>query len=507
MDLSGIIRESQLASSINIGSAAGQHAFLSSLHHWSTNPAEIQYRSNKLRSFRHIIATNTSLSAKLSDFYNSYINAEKIIETIQAPPTEESKESKSQLVFTHPDLKPLNFAPFLLLLLYVMKTFIAPTFAICMPLILIIAPYLVIKHVYKMEIDFPHYWSIIQDLIIKKSASTMEKLQRVGHIGWVAVGIGQNMFQPVFTAMHIYKLNAIYSGHYNTISELYIKWQAILSDLAKEGWIFSDKSYAGWFSQFCTDPRMFLAGIMEPLGFNCWIREVGHLHVLYHMASNSDFNPIKAIIKSRPYMTLIGAFDPQIPADARRPLTLMGTKNALLTGPNRGGKSTALRAILVNVLLAQTYGCCLAASMELAPFHWMHTCLRLEDIPGNQSLFEREVYMAARSLRRLRNQEQRGLILIDELFHSTNPSDSNRAAKIYTQQLWNANNSMSIISTHDFDLVRSAPAEIDRFCCPARVVPESGRIEYTYSLCRGVCEVSSVDEILVEKGVASSAQI
>jgi hypothetical protein len=505
MDLSGIIKESQLASSIQIGSITGQKAFIDGLKHWSTNPAEIQYKSNKLLSFRKTIEKNTSLSTKLRDFYVSYVQSETIIETIREPPTEESKESKSQLVFTHPDLKPLNFAPFLLLLLYIMKTFVAPTFAILMPLILIVAPYFVIKHVYKMDIDFAYYWNIIQEMIIKKSATTMEKLQRLGHIGWVAVGIGQNMFQPVFTAMHIYKLNNIYSQHYTIVSNLYIKWREILDEFAKEGWHFSDKSYAGWFAQFGTDSRMFLAGIMEPLGFNCWIREVGQLHVLYHMASNSDFNSIKTIANAEPYIKLIDAFDPQIPAEARRPMTLMGIKNALLTGPNRGGKSTALRAILVNVLLAQTYGCCLAKSMELAPFNWIHTCLRLEDIPGNQSLFEREVYMAARSLRRLAN-NQRGLVLIDELFHSTNPSDSNRAAKIYTNKLWQTRNCMAIISTHDFDLVRNAPEQIQRLCCPAKVT-DTGAIEYSYSLCNGVCDVSSVDEILIEKGVVASAQI
>ncbi len=506
MDLSGIIKESQLEKSVQIGSNAGQKSFAAGLYNWTSNPAEIKYKSDKFRSFRATLAKNPSLSTKLRDFYDSYSKAEPTIENILAPSDDESKESKSQLVFTHRDLKPLNFAPFLLLVLYIMKTFIAPTFALLMPIILIVTPFMLIKYVYMMDIDFSYYWSIIQDLIIKKSATTMEKLQRVGHIGWVAVGIGQNMFQPVFTALHIYRLNKIYSEHYNSVASLYIKWKEILSEFAAVGWTFSDKSYAGWFDTFCTDSRMFLAGAMEPLGLHCWIREVGNLQVLYHFASATEqYNAVRALNidsnkNSLPYLKLIDAIDPQIAPENQKPIRLSDARHSLLTGPNRGGKSTVLRSILINVLLAQTYGICLAKEMVFTPFYWIHSCLRLEDIPGTHSLFEREVYMAARSLRRLQGSPQRGLILIDELFHSTNPSDSNRAAKIYTEEIWKHPQCLSIISTHDFDLVRTAPVEVKRLCCPA-TVDENNKVQYTYALNEGTCEISSVDEILIEKGV------
>ncbi len=193
MDLSGIIKESQLEKSIKIPSKTGQREFINGLKYWSVNPAEIQHRSNKFKSFRNIINKNPLLSKKLDVFFKEYVEAEETIEMLKNPPTAETKESKSQLVFTHPDLKPLNFAPFLLLILYAMKVFITPIFALLMPVILIAAPYFLIKYVYRMNIEFSHYLSIIQEMVIKKSATMMEKLQLLGHIGWVAVGICQNM--------------------------------------------------------------------------------------------------------------------------------------------------------------------------------------------------------------------------------------------------------------------------------------------------------------------------
>jgi hypothetical protein len=372
-----------------------------------------------------------------------------------------------------------------------------------MPLILIVAPFIMIKYMYKMDITFNYYWDVIQGLIFKQSATMMDKMQRIGHLGWVVAGIGQSMIQPVMTAKHVYSLNKIYSEHYNTTCNLYLYWKDILRELEKVGWIMSDKSYAGWFNTFCKDPRMFLAGAMEPLGLKCWICEISNMQVLYYFATNNYVNNITIRSYSRPYLSLLGAFDPQIDPEKRKLININNLQNSLLTGPNRGGKSTVLRSVLINVLLAQTYGCCLANKMILTPFDWIHTCLRLEDIPGLQSFFEREVFMAARSLKRIENYNHKGLVLIDELFHSTNPSDSNRAAKLYTNKLWQSSNCISLISTHDFDLVRNAPDKIIKLCCPA-IMKENGSIDYSYTLSDGICEVSSVDEILLEKGVTSA---
>ena len=251
---------------------------------------------------------------------------------------------------------------------------------------------------------------------------------------------------------------------------------------------------------------MFIVGLHDTTSLKCWIRQIGDLEVLYSFASNAA-SPV--IIKNyrsrRPYICLKDAYDPRIPEAARKPINVDLRGAAILTGPNRGGKSTVLRSILINVLLAQTYGITLARKMIYSPVTWVHTCLRLEDIPGNQSLFEREVFMAARSLKRIHGGvEEPGLILIDELFHSTNPSDSNRASKEYTRQIWQAPNIMSLISTHDFDLVDAAGPTVERLCCSA-VEREDGVIEYSYQLGPGICRVSSVNEILAEKGVVGKS--
>lgn len=172
----------------------------------------------------------------------------------------------------------------------------------------------------------------------------------------------------------------------------------------------------------------------------------------------------------------------------------------MLTGPNRGGKSTALRAVGRSVFLAHCFGCAVGSAATMTPLRWMQTSLRLQDIPGQQSLFEREVSSASLALRRLGT--GRGLLLIDELFHSTNPPDAEIASREFLGRLWTSRSTLSVISTHVFSLVEEAPAEVQKLCCPATEAGD-GCIKYKYGLARGICRVSSVREILMEAKVAS----
>ena len=91
--------------------------------------------------------------------------------------------------------------------------------------------------------------------------------------------------------------------------------------------------------------------------------------------------------------------DPSIPLD-RRVLSSVGLggrggaskkSHAILTGPNRGGKSSFLRGVLMNVVVAHCFGAAFATKAQMTPFTWIADGMRLDDTPGKQSMFEREV--------------------------------------------------------------------------------------------------------------------
>ena len=154
--------------------------------------------------------------------------------------------------------------------------------------------------------------------------------------------------------------------------------------------------------------------------------------------------------------------------------------------------------------MAQTFGYGFFMSqMILKPFSWIATGLRLEDRPGSSSMFESEVEFAKSILvkaSQTQSQSQVGLVLFDELFHSTNPPDGERTADIFLQQLWKKTNVVIVISTHVFSLVERSGPSIQRLSVPA-FKDSSGNLQFTYTLGTGLCKESSVDMILKEKGL------
>jgi DNA mismatch repair ATPase MutS len=115
-------------------------------------------------------------------------------------------------------------------------------------------------------------------------------------------------------------------------------------------------------------------------------------------------------------------------------------------------------------------------------------------------MFEREVDFASQALHRARKYPtKRGLLLFDELFHSTNPPDGERTARIFLEQIWKFPCMSSFISTHVFSLAESSPNHIQKLCVPAEK-KEDGTLHFTYRLQHGICRVSSVDLVLQKRG-------
>jgi DNA mismatch repair ATPase MutS len=125
----------------------------------------------------------------------------------------------------------------------------------------------------------------------------------------------------------------------------------------------------------------------------------------------------------------------------------------------------------------------------------MFVCLKPDDLPGSKSRFEREIEFTSQTLK----PSQPIMVLIDELYHSTNPPDAHRSCDIYCNQLWKKTNVVSVISTHIFEFVEAADKSVQRLCCPATI--KNGTIDFQYGLQEGVCTISSVDSLLEKSGL------
>jgi DNA mismatch repair ATPase MutS len=125
----------------------------------------------------------------------------------------------------------------------------------------------------------------------------------------------------------------------------------------------------------------------------------------------------------------------------------------------------------------------------------------LEDRPGAQSLFEREVNVAGEILKRERLGNTRGWVIIDELFHTTNPPDAATASQVFLQQIWLSERISSLVSTHLFSHAENAPGHVQRLCVDSEKDENSNEIQYKYTVIEGINTMSSVQEILLESNV------
>lgn len=144
---------------------------------------------------------------------------------------------------------------------------------------------------------------------------------------------------------------------------------------------------------------------------------------------------------------------PLIPAEKRIDNQLDLGKNAnlwIVTGANMAGKSTYLRAVGVNVVLALSGSVVCAKSMQ-CPLIEIFTGMRNTDsINENQSYFFAELLRLHHIVEELKT-GKRLLILLDEILKGTNSGDKLSGSLELMQQL-SQYNCIGMVATHDIDL-------------------------------------------------------
>ena len=306
--------------------------------------------------------------------------------------------------------------------------------------------------------------------------------------GVVLVSFVQGIIQPYWSYKHLKSIDTIISEHGDSVLRFQILYQQLEQELSTRGFTFFKNPLPEIQSSRDATARI----ILESPYFKLALKYVGSLEVIMKLAHQPDMHAVQWVHCSTPIFNIKDSFDFHVSVETRKTVSAQFSKqhHALLTGPNKGGKSTVLRALSISALLAHTYGCSMG-QLVATPFSKLFVCLKPDDLPGEKSRFEREVEFTSSTL----VEHAPALIFIDELYHSTNPPDALRSCQLYCKKIWNKANIVSVISTHLFELVETAPAHIQRICCPA-TVDQDGIVNFTYELRPGLCKVSSVDTLL-----------
>ena len=409
----------------------------------------------------------------------------------------------------------LNSSPLVLNTLITWKTLVLPGFAILMPLIAIVVPFFLLKFVNKgVEVNqyLEHVKTVILNQInvpqILKSRHSDDKLGFIFESLFVGLTLAMfisSLWNQITTSIHlrnIWKDIAERGSELQTLRQsalrilkrlqsVSIKKRRILRSLLEEGEAaLAQCEYLEGLDAVATFGTVWndATGIQK---VKVW---VAHVDVVTTIAQLDGI----CFPRCAETLELQGVYHPGVKSCVSNNFSCTNP-HTLLTGPNRGGKSTFCKAVGLAVLTAQSWGFAWAKRMTWKPFRGILTALEPCGKLGVASTFEAEIEFAKGVLAA----EERPLfVMMDEIFHSTNAGDGVEASKVFMNRLYSLSGVVSIISTHYKELATTF-SEVQKLQLVAHMGAE-GRLIYTYTVAPGISEKSSVMEILAERGLMTA---
>ncbi len=157
-------------------------------------------------------------------------------------------------------------------------------------------------------------------------------------------------------------------------------------------------------------------------------------------------------------------------------------KGMLITGSNASGKSTFLKTVAINALLAQSIHTCLADEFETCFFHICSSMSMKDDVLHGESYYMVEIKSIKRILDLIAHRDYRVLCFVDEVLRGTNTVERIAASSQILKSL-NSENSMCFVATHDIELTSLLGNRYENYHFMEEVT--DGDVTFSYRLLPG----------------------
>lgn len=167
----------------------------------------------------------------------------------------------------------------------------------------------------------------------------------------------------------------------------------------------------------------------------------------------------------------------------------------ILTGANMAGKSTFLRTIGINLILARIGAPVCAESFEFTPLELFSSLRTNDSLKDNESFF----YAELKRLKQMIDLYEKGepvFFLLDEILKGTNSLDQHKGAVGLIQKLINLN-AMGIIATHDIelaDLEQGHPTNVRNLCFEIEI--NDDELTFDYTVKPGFCKTMNASFLM-----------
>jgi len=173
----------------------------------------------------------------------------------------------------------------------------------------------------------------------------------------------------------------------------------------------------------------------------------------------------------------------------------------VVTGSNMAGKSTFLRTVGINLVMAYAGAPVCASQMSTAVFA-LNTYMRIKDsLNESTSTFKAELNRLKMILDHV-VKDKSTLVLIDEMLRGTNSRDKYLGSKVFVEKLI-AEKTPALFATHDLqlaDLKEKHPDTLRNFHFDIQLI--DGEMKFDYKLKQGPCSTFNAGILLKQIGLS-----
>ena len=172
----------------------------------------------------------------------------------------------------------------------------------------------------------------------------------------------------------------------------------------------------------------------------------------------------------------------------------------IITGANMAGKSTYLRTIGVNYLLACMGAPVCCQSLMFYPAQLITSLRTSDSLSDNESYFFAELKRLKRIIDLL-NEGKELFIILDEILKGTNSADKQKGSFDLIRQFMSLHTN-GIIATHDLllgELINQFPHEIRNYCFEADI--KNNELSFSYKLREGVAQNMNACFLMKKMGI------
>ena len=237
-----------------------------------------------------------------------------------------------------------------------------------------------------------------------------------------------------------------------------------------------------------------------------WVAAVSHFDALVSMATfrynEPEATDAELVNADEVVYEARGLYHPFLGQKAvRNDFTIADQHYYIITGANMAGKSTFLRSVGINYVLATCGMPVFADSFRVSLFSLFSSMRTTDDLAHGISYFNAELLRLQQLIETCR-QNRHTLIILDEILKGTNSLDKLNGSRLFLQSV-SALPITGIIATHDLELSKMEQEHPDRFHNYCFEIQLSAEITYTYRLSEGVARNQNATYLL--KNILKSA--